>query len=115
MILWIDKNTFATSLLEKVFKKSGKEFYAIPSVEDFAYLVEDLKPKVIVLDEETYHTHEAKFLKQYKSSTIMQQTPFIFLDEKKGMDFTEKKVGALNRPLDPFRVPEQIEKILNNH
>jgi len=115
MILWIDKNAFATSLLEKVFKKNGQEFYALSSVEDFAYIVEDLKPKVIVLDEETYHTHEAKFLKQYESSKIMQQTAFIFLDEKKGMNFTQNRVGVLNRPLDPFRVPEQIEKILNNH
>jgi DNA-binding NtrC family response regulator len=112
MILWIDKNSFATSLLEKVFKKAEKELYIVSSVDDFSYLVDDLKPQVIVLDEATFLDNEPAFLKQYETSLLMQRIPFIFVDEKQGMSFTVNKIGNIKRPFDPFSIPEQIEMIL---
>ena len=42
LVLWIDQNTFASSLVEKVFKQKGLAFYTIPHARDFLYLVEDL-------------------------------------------------------------------------
>lgn len=112
LILWIDQNTFATSLIERVFKKKQLPFYTIESVEDFSYLVDDLNPVAIVLDGATFNTNPDKFLKQYQDSPRMQSLPFILLDFDGDSTFIQKKIGELKKPLAAFELPEVLSKIL---
>jgi len=111
LIFWIDQNTFATSLIERVFKKKQLPFYTLPSVEDFSYLVDDLGPVLIVLDGETYQKNPDAFLKQYEASPKMQEIPFILLEPKGDMGFIKKKIGELKKPVEPFELPEVLAKI----
>jgi len=114
-ILWIDTNTFATGLLEKVFKDQGFSFYCLENVDDFSYLVEDLKPSVLVLDYKTYKSGVNRFNEQYQGSELLKNTPFIIIDglqENLGID---NIIGHLKRPFDPFEVPQQIKKMLTPH
>ena len=110
LILWIDQNTFATSLIEKVFKRKQLPFYTLPGVEDFSYLVDDLSPVLIVLDGETFIQNPEAFLKQYEASQKMQEIPFILLEPKGEMGFIKKKIGELKKPIDPFELPEILAK-----
>lgn len=112
LILWIDQNTFATSLIERVFKKKQLPFYTIESVEDFSYLVDDLNPVAIVLDGATYGKNPEAFLKQYQNSSKMQSLPFILLDSQEDLDFIKNKIGELKKPLEPFEMPDVLAKIL---
>ena len=111
LILWIDQNTFATSLLEKVFKKKNLQFYTISSAEDFTYLVEDISPKLIVLDIKTAQTHLEAFKKQYEASEAIQKLPFIFVDGE--IEGIKNVIGTINRPFDPFEIPEKIQQLLS--
>lgn len=112
LVLWIDQNTFATSLIEKVFKKKALPFYTIDSVKDFAYLVDDLEPALIVLDGETFSQNPEAFKEQYSASPKMQGLPFLILDGKGDLSFLNNKIGELKRPLEPFEMPETLAKFL---
>ncbi len=112
LILWIDQNTFATSLIERVYKKKNAPFYCLSSVEDFSYLVDDLNPAVIVLDGETFLKNPEGFKAQYEASPKMQATPFIFLEARGDMSFIGHKIGDLTRPLDPFELPKHLNKMM---
>lgn len=115
LILWIDQNTFATGLFERVFKKKALPFYTISSVDDFSYLVDDLNPAVIVLDQETFAKNPQAFKRQYEVSAKMQGLPFILVDPKEDFSFIKNKVGEIQRPIEPFDLPDQIAKIISVH
>ena len=109
LVLWIDANTFATELLEKIFKKKALPFYTIPNVQDFVYIVEDLRPEVIVLDTKTAIENLEAFKGQYSS---IKHLPFILVDHNNELPFIEKVRGEFKRPFDPFQVPQMINQIL---
>lgn len=109
LVLWIDSNTFATGLLEKVFKKKALPFYTIPNAQDFVYLVEDLKPEVIVLDTKTAMEDLEAFKVQYES---IKHLPFILIDHNNELPFIENVRGVVKRPFDPFQVPQILNQIL---
>jgi len=111
LVLWIDQNSFATTLIERVFKKKLLLFYSVSSVEDFAYLVDDLDPALIVLDSETFHSNPEAFMKQYLNSFKMQSLPFILLEPSGDFSFIKNKIGELKKPLEPFALPEMLARI----
>ncbi|MGE3609861.1 MAG: hypothetical protein AB7I27_09780 [Bacteriovoracaceae bacterium] len=112
LVLWIDQNTFASNLVERVFKKKDLPFYTISQVNDFLYLVKDLNPEVLVLDASTALSSLDAFRSQY---LLMEKIPLIVLDPKDGLDFLENKIGEIKRPFDPFEIPGQISNLLKNN
>ena len=115
LVLWIDHNTFSNGLIERVFKKNTLPFYTLPSVEDFSYLVDDLKPVLIVLDGDTFDQNPQAFLDQYEKSSHMQALPFIVLDPKRDFSFLKNKIGELQKPLDAFMLPQILSQILSSN
>jgi DNA-binding NtrC family response regulator len=113
LIFWIDGNTFATTLLEKVFKNQGLSFYTIQTVDDFLYLVEDLKPVVIVLDYPTFLKNKGRFFEQLNSSEMLKNVPFILVDGIGGESELPNVIGEIKRPFDPFEIPNEIKKIIS--
>ena len=115
LVLWIDQNTFATSLFERVFKKKGLPFYTLTSVDDFSYLVDDLHPALIVLDYETYIKNPDALKRQYSESAKMKSIPFILIEPKEQLEFLENKIGEIKRPIEAFELPEMLNKFLSSH
>lgn len=111
LVLWIDQNTFASSLVEKVFKQKGLPFYTIPHARDFLYLVEDLKPAVIVLDRETALQDIEVFRNQYEASEVLRKTPVIVIGGPEQLDFISEKRGEIPRTFDPFEIPSLIREV----
>lgn len=112
LVLWIDQNTFATTLLEKVFKKRDLNFYTIKNATDFVYLVEDLRPSVLVLDVETALADVEKLRTQYQASVALRELPVIYVGGRVELDFIQDIRGVITRPFDPFKIPEMIKNIL---
>ncbi len=111
LVLWIDQNTFASSLLEKVFKKKGLEFYTIPHARDFVYLVDDLKPSLIVLDAATIRADLEIFRNQYEASESLRKTPAVVIGNWSELGFIAEKKGELGRTFDPFEIPALLERL----
>ena len=112
LVLWIDQNTFATGLLEKVFKKKNLPFYTLSSANDFVYLVDDLKPELLVLDSATGEKYAKDLERQFQESESLRNLPVIFVDEVHGLEFIQNRRGILKRPFDPFQMPQKLEEIL---
>jgi CheY-like chemotaxis protein len=115
LILWIDQNTFATSLLEKVFKRKELSFYTVAAANDFVYLVDDLKPELLVLDGMTANLFKDELKAQYESSESLRSLPVVFVDEVPELPFITNKVGVLNRPFDPFEVPQLLQNLISRN
>lgn len=112
LVLWIDQNTFATGLLEKVFKKKNLPFYTIDNAENFVYLIDDLKPELLVLDSKTAIEFKEALERQYSNSDALKNLPVIQIDDFGDLPFLEKKIGTIKRPFDPFKIPSVLEEIL---
>ena len=113
MVFWIDENNFSNQLLEKVFKKAELSFYTLTSLNDFSYLISDLKPEVIVLDYATFLKGKEAFILQLNKNPQLQQTPFIILGEGNIPEVTV--IGRLAKPFDPFEIPNKIAEFLRVH
>ncbi len=112
LVLWIDENTFATGLIEKVFNKRDLKIYTISNVSDFGYLIEDLRPEVIVLDSKTGLKDVEALKRQYEETKQFLDIPVILIDPTSELDFIQKKLGELDRTIDPFKIPDLLKEIL---
>ncbi|MBU6376707.1 MAG: hypothetical protein KGQ59_11965 [Bdellovibrionales bacterium] len=112
MVLWLDKNTFATGLLERAFKSVGAPFYSIADLSDFSYLVADLRPSVIVLDVATYLEFREVFDRQYQGTPELRSLPFVLVGEGE-VPGVSTVIGRITRPFDPFQISGQIRTLLN--
>lgn len=110
MVLWIDGNTFAADLIQRVFKSRSLPFYTIPDVRDFAYLVEDLLPELIVIDGDTARKDLGLLREQYERTEALRRARFVVIGSWEGLDFIEGKKGPISRELDPFKVPELLRE-----
>jgi len=115
LVLWIDQNTFATALLEKVFKTQKMEFYTVASAKDFSYLVDDLKPQVLVLDASTAVSELDSFKRQYEASEALKTLPVILIEGSDELNFLGHVIGKLERPFDPFQIPEKLQQFLSEN
>jgi hypothetical protein len=113
LVLWIDENSLSTSLVQRVFKRRGLPFYSLTEIRDFTFLIEDLKPALLVLDAATFQHHKDMILSQYSSSLLMQQIPVVVLGAGEEMGWIRNKAGQILKPFDPFEVPDVLLKILS--
>ena len=106
LIFWIDENTFATSLVEKALKSEGLEFYTVASARDFAYLIQDLKPQIVVIDPATVLKDIELFHKQYQDTEGFFGAHVVFLGESAELSFVTNPNSVLSRPFDPFKLKD---------
>lgn len=111
MVLWIDQNDVATKLFERVFKDKGFSFYTLTSVGDFSYLIADLNPSLIVLDAQTALKDLAALERQYFETNAFSGKPVLLVDPLPGLEFIQNVIGELKRPIDPFTLPEILNKM----
>jgi hypothetical protein len=110
-VLWIDQNTFSSDFIEKIFKKKNIPFHSLKEARGFSYLVDDLRPSVIVLDSQTVMASLEDFKTEYVKSQFISSTPFIFINNIPALEFIQS-IGLLSKPLDPFKVPDAILSML---
>lgn len=81
-------------------------------MKDFSYLIEDLRPELIVLDSKTASEYLNAFKVQYDASELLQSLPFIFIDEE--IPGIKNVLGIITRPFDPFTITEKLQSFLSN-
>lgn len=111
MVLWIDQNKLATSLFEKVFKSGQRDFYSLSEAKDFAYLVDDLRPHLIVLDASTAMKDLEAVKNQYAATDGFFGIPVSILDEVPGLEFIRNRKPSLTSPIDPFTLPQVLDSL----
>lgn len=111
LVFWIDENTFATSLIGKALKSQGVDFYTINSADDFAYLISDLKPQIIVIDATTALKTLDVFTRQYLETDKFFGAKVVILGNKSEFTFIDNIKSELARPIDPFSLKDYFSKI----
>lgn len=112
LVLWIDKNEFVTSALEKIYNKQSLSLYTINSAQDIQYLIEDMDPEVIVMDVATYLAHEDRVNMFMAASEKMQSISWISAGTRE-MSFPGVQMkGHIQKPINVMNVHNQIQKIL---
>jgi hypothetical protein len=106
LILWIDRNDFSRKLFEKIFKDQGFQFYGLSKVDDFAYLISDLDPSLIIVDSDTALEEIEVFKSQYLSTQCFLGKPVIIIDLKPGLEFISPMAGEIKKPIDAFDLPK---------
>ncbi|HXH32472.1 MAG TPA: hypothetical protein VNJ01_16855 [Bacteriovoracaceae bacterium] len=115
LVLWIDQNTFVSDLVERVFKQENLPFYSLGEFEDFTYLIDDLKPTVIVLDLVTAVAHAEVLGKQYHACEALRSTPVITIGSGDPPEFVKVISGKIDKPFNPFELPKRIAEILKTN
>lgn len=110
LIFWIDENTFATSLAEKALKSQGVDFYTISSAKDFAYLIKDMKPQIVVIESGTILKDLDLFKAQYESTESFYGAKLVMIGTAGELEFLGD-VATLDLPFNPFRLKDFFSKI----
>ncbi len=115
LVLWIDENALSASLVERVFKRRGLDFYCLTKIDHFSYLIDDLRPALIVLDGATFAANRELILSEYQASELMQEVPVVLLAPQENMDWIKNKIGTIPKPFDPFEIPDLLTRILGTN
>lgn len=111
LIFWIDENTFATNLVERALKGQGVDFYTVKDAKDFSYLIEDLKPQIVVIDSQTALKDIEVFKKQFEQTQSFFNAKIVVIEGNAELSFLGDQVKVLQRPFDPFKLKEFFSQI----
>ncbi len=111
-VFLIDQNPLITEWLKRQALLRSVPFYAMDSLKEAAYFINDLSPQVLVLDGATIVEGE-DFLREIEAYPLIQQLPVIGLGAPLPAWSQALKIrGHLAKPLNPERFHEDIAKIL---
>jgi DNA-binding NtrC family response regulator len=114
-IFFASKNEFLSLALREAMKKQALDCYTLVSTKDCFYLIEDLKPQVFVIDAELFFEEETIFLQGLREKNI--HVPLILCGSLQDWEKVSTTIflGHLQKPLAPFQVKDQLEKIYLPH
>ena len=112
-IFLVDANPLISDWLQKLASKKEQRFYHLPSLDQSAFFVDDLRPDVLVLDGATAMQSEGTFVDSIKDFPFLKDVPVVglgqALPEWAGV-FNMK--GHIPKPLDPSKFYEQVKALL---
>ena len=103
LVLYIEKEKFLRQLLEGVFKAKNAKIHTEDGIQDKFYLIEDLKPSIIIVDLETVNENEIQTLYSYQSIKLIATAK----NEYPHIDMT-KFSKIIKKPLVVATIFEQI-------
>ena len=95
-VFYIEKAEFLRQMLEFALKARGAEIYTIESLKGHQYLLEDLKPDLIIFDIETC-IDELQDLYNYQNQhkvVLVASGP-----ENQSHEYSQKTQGYLTKPI----------------
>lgn len=101
--------------MEIVFRKKNLPFYSFKDLTNLTYLLEDLKPSIIVLDAATALAQEEELRRVYADTKKFNGVPVALMNHKEGLEFIENPIGEIPKPLEPFGLPDLLQKFLSQN
>lgn len=111
-VFFIEGEKFLRDMLELIFKDRGLSIYTIESAADCVYLIDDLKPDLIVADLNTLIPNITPFFSALDEKGL--SIPILALGHASTWDelkeFQSRFVGFEHKPLSPTGVIERFSK-----
>lgn len=74
-VFYIEKEKFLRSMMELALKSKGAEIYTVESIADNFYLIDDLTPNLIIVDENTVTNEELDKILNYGIKCVSTRLP----------------------------------------
>lgn len=105
IIVYVEKEKFLRSMMEKAVTSAGMRIYTYGD-SDCLHFIEDLKPKVLILDAQTI---DDGFV-----AKISTHIPIILIGTPEALLTVTKATSArMEKPIAPFELVAQISQLLS--
>ena len=112
-VFYIEKQKFLREMVEQILVDKGEKAYTLETASDCTYLIEDLKPEVLMLDVATIMPEADEFFATYKEK--FSQIPIVFTGFPEDRDLLGPYEGLcrgfLEKPIKPMEFWDQMEKM----
>ncbi len=110
-VFWLDQNKFVCNLIEATLKKEGVSCYTHQTGDGFRYLIEDIKPDLVVIDFQSISHIQEKIDEELSTCTC----PVILSlkEEERSLVKLKKNNGSLSKPIEPMILADNLKALLN--
>jgi hypothetical protein len=107
-ILYINKIRFICDAVQKTCARNEVECFTLEDTNDFAYLIDDLKPAAVVIEEDTFNEGSESFWSQIESAN--ESTIPVIMGTNPGKFDVE-----MSLPLDMMNFVKDLSSKLAGH
>jgi len=109
-VFYIEKVEFLRSMMELALKTKGAEVYTVATLENNEYLLDDLRPDLILFDVETCRNSIAK-LAEYSASS---KAILVGVGYEEDHILVQNKVkNFISKPLEAKSIASQVLSLLD--
>lgn len=114
-VILIEKTKFVYKLISSVLADKAVNCYCMEQIEDFSYLVDDLKPEMLLVDYNTASQNWDLFWRSLNASQHQSYLKVLYGEQKDLESFEEKKSfdAVMVKPLDVTTLYEQLSSFKN--
>lgn len=112
-IFFVYRDEFGAKLVEKLTQRASIQCYGLSKVdENFAYLIDDLRPELVMVDEQAYAKNSELIDESLSQANTDFKTVLLTESEEKGkFDFLLKLPISIDTFVDETRsLVERVEK-----
>jgi DNA-binding response OmpR family regulator len=108
-VFWIGSVKFVSQLVESTLKGENMKCYTHESDHDFQFILDDIKPDLVIIDAELVNDASLKEISQSKVSKVA-----LFADENEFESLKDKFnfCGQLHKPLEVMEMVQSIKSLL---
>jgi hypothetical protein len=92
-VFYINQERFVCQVVENLCKTKGVACYTLDEVSDFSYLLNDLSPNIVVVEEQTYLKHRPQI--EQSLQVANQQPPVLIMKTLTPLTFFDEILNAL--------------------
>ncbi len=116
-VFWIDSSKFVTDVVSATLREENITCYTHGSADNFHFILEDMRPEVLVVDASTLGENTQVFFKTLESGVESSKIPVVLLGNEEELQTLSKKYksqikGIIKKPLAPMALTNELKKIL---
>lgn len=109
-IVFIEKETFLENLLKLSLKEEGVSVFCPDKGMDHFYLINDVKPEVVLVDMDSLEDSGDGFLQKWNENTFDFKVSLIFIGSKPSKEL--EGIPFISKPLSPSTIYLEIKNCL---
>lgn len=98
---------FVSASIKKFAENLGVSVFVLDNLNDFRYLIEDLKPQAIIVHEEIWESNKESFNREIKGITDLSVILIQKSDKDNGVKFIQE-------PFEPLELTKKIKYLLES-
>jgi hypothetical protein len=98
---------FVTSTIKEFAKTAGVSVFVLDDLNDFRYLIEDLKPEALIIHENLWKSNRDSFNRETTGIDSMK----VFLIQKED---NQDEYLSIVEPFEPSKLIEQVKQLLES-